>query len=245
MARIHVVATAGAGGDLQPLLATVVALRDRNHDVSLLGDSSVERAAASLGMEAEALPPEYDLGPALVAAVREAVTRTGGDESRAGPIVQERMTSWAESAANPIAASIGERRPDVVLTSLFGVEAMTTVDPACPWVVVNSTFYIGPDPPQPMTADFSTRAIPLMAWYGSLLGNPDLVLHATDQVFDFEFERLPPRHHYVGPLGVWEPALPSPDYLDEPGPPWGLITISSQTQDDLPAFGGSAERSGR
>jgi UDP:flavonoid glycosyltransferase YjiC (YdhE family) len=28
--------------------------------------------------------------------------------------------------------------------------------------------------------------------------------------------------------------LPVPEYLDEPGPPWGLVTISSQLQDDLP-----------
>jgi len=241
MSRAHVVATTGAGGDLQPLLATVIALRDRGHDLSLVGDKSVEWVGQSLGIGTEALPPEFDLGPALVAAVREAMMEADGDANQAGPIVQQRMTSWAESVASPIAASISARRPDVVLTSLFGVEAVMTVDPSCPWVVINSTFYIGPNPPRPLEEDFSPRAIPLIGWYASLLDMSDLVLHATDQVFDFDFERLPSRHQYVGPLGTWEPALPTPEYLDEPGPPWGLMTISSQLQDDLPLLEAALE----
>ncbi len=122
----------------------------------------------------------------------------------------------------------------MLLTSLFGVEVVGIADPACPWAVVNSTFYLGPNPPRPLEADLSQRAIPLLGRYASLLEAPDLVLHATDQIFDFGFDGLPPRHHYVGPLGIWEPNLAIPEYLDEPGPPWGLITISSQLQDDLP-----------
>lgn len=234
MARVHVVATAGAGGDLQPLLAAVVALRDRGHEVSLVGDHSVGRAAAGLSIGAEALPPEYDQGPVLVAAVRDAMSQADGDATQAGPIVRQHMTSWAESVASSVAASIHSRKPDVVMTSLFGVEAMAVVDPDCPWVVINSTFYVGPEPPKPLETDFSPRAVPLIAWYASLLEAANLVLHATDQIFDFGFDRLPSRHHYVGPLGVWEPALRIPEYLDEPGPPWGLVTISSQIQDDLP-----------
>ncbi len=234
MARVHLVATAGAGGDLQPLLATAVALRDRDHDVSLVGDRSVERAVAGLSMSVEVLPPEYDLGPALVAAVSDAMSETDGDVAQAGPIVQQRMTAWAEAVAFAVAVSIRASRPDVLLTSLFGVEVVGAVDPGCPWVVVNSTFYVGPNPPRPLEADFSPRAIPLIARYASLLETADLVLHATDHVFDFGFDRLPARHHYVGPLGIWEPALAVPEYLAEPGPPWGLVTISSQLQDDLP-----------
>src|SRR5205807_1124728 len=61
----------------------------------------------------------------------------------------------------------------------------------------------------------------------------DLVLHATDQVFDYSFDRLPSRHHYVGPLGIWEPPPEHPAYLDEPGNPWVLVSISSQRQDDI------------
>ena len=60
------------------------------------------------------------------------------------------------------------------------------------------------------------------------------MLHATDQTFDFSFDRLPPRHHYAGPLGIWEQPMEAPSYLNEPGDPWVLVSISSQLQDDIP-----------
>src|SRR5207253_5783933 len=78
------------------------------------------------------------------------------------------------------------------------------------------------------------RAIPLILRYARLIEAADMVLHATDPVFDFSFDRLPARHHYVGPLGLWEPRLDTPSYLEEPGDPWVLVSISSQLQDDLP-----------
>ena len=43
----------------------------------------------------------------------------------------------------------------MLLTSLFGVEVLGAVDPACPWVVVNSTFYVGPP-----CLDYMTRPEP-------------------------------------------------------------------------------------
>lgn len=234
MSRILVVATAGAGGDLQPLVAAGLALRARGHDILVLGDRTVERALAALGVRVDTLPPELDLGPALGGAIREAMSVTDGDLAAAGPIVQERMTAWAETATEPVAEALRLHQPDAVVTSLFGVEVLHLVSPSCPWAVVNSTFYVGPNAPRPLEEDFGPRAIPLIARYASLLGSPDLVLHATDAVFDFSFERLPKGHHYVGPLGTWEPPSDPPVYLDEPGDPWVLVSISSQMQDDVP-----------
>lgn len=234
MARVVVVATAGAGGDLPPLAGAAIALRDRGHDVSFVGDRSVDRLLRSLGVSGRVLPSEVDLGPRLVEAIRDAMAATGGDLAAAGPIVQERMTRWAEEAAEPVADALGEMQPAVVLTSLFGVEVLRAVAPNCPWAVLNSTFYIGPSPPRPMEDDWGPRAIPLIARYATLIDAADLVLHASDRVFDLGFDELPPGHHYVGPLGTWEPPGEPPAYLDEPGDPWVLVTISSQLQDDLP-----------
>ena len=234
MGRVLVVATAGAGGDLQPLMSSSSALRDRGHALTVLGDRSVERSSAGLQVETEVLPPELDLGPALGGAIRDAMATTDGDLVAAGPIVRERMTAWANAVARPVAHAIRTKRPDLLVTSLFGVEAVHDADPSCPWVVVNSTFYVGPDPPRPLEADFGPRALPLIEGYASLLGSPDLVLHATDQIFDLSFEKLPEKHHYVGPLGIWEPPSELPAYLDEPGDPWVLVSISSQIQDDVP-----------
>jgi UDP:flavonoid glycosyltransferase YjiC (YdhE family) len=82
------VATAGAGGDVQPLIAAALALRDRGHETSFVGDASVARSLAPLGVETEVLAPELDLGPRLVSAIRDAMTATGGDLTAAGPIVR-------------------------------------------------------------------------------------------------------------------------------------------------------------
>jgi len=234
VSRILVVATAGAGGDLQPLLAAALALRDRGHATLFLGDRSVQRVVQDVAVDTEVLPPELDLGPRLAGAVREAMATTEADLVAAGPIVQERMAAWAQEMAEPVAASLQRHQPAVVVTSLFGVEVLQLASPSCPWAVVNSTFYIGPHPPRPLEQDIGPRAIPLLSRYAALLASPDLVLHATDQTFDFSFDGLPSHHHYVGPLGIWEQPSEPPEYLAQPGDPWVLVSISSQMQDDVP-----------
>ena len=234
MSRILVVATGGAGGDLQPLIAAALALREQGHETPFAGDGSVQRSLRDLGVTVELLPPELDLGPRLAGSIREAMATTSGDLAAAGPIVQQRMSSWARELAAPVTEAITRLRPDCVVTSLFGVEVLQVASPPCPWAVINSTFYVGPNPPRPIEQDIGPRAIPLLSRYASLLASANLVLHATDQVFDFSFDRLPPHHHYVGPLGIWEPPGEPPPYLNEPGDPWVLVSISSQLQDDLP-----------
>ncbi len=233
MAEILVVATAGAGGDLPPLVAASLALRDRGHETTFIGDASVERILAPLHVGVEVLPKEVDLGPRLAGVVHDAMAATGGDLAKAGPMLQRGMTVWAHDVAEPISLSIERHRPTAIVTSLFGVEAVDATCPPCPWAVVNSTFYIGPNPPRPVEQDVGPRALPLIKRYAELLESADLVLHATDQVFDYSFDRLPSRHRYVGPLGIWEPPRERPAYLDEPGNPWVLVSISSQRQDDI------------
>ncbi len=198
-----------------------------------LGDASVERAIRGAAIEVEVLPPALDLGPRLIGAIREAMASTGGDLAAAGTLVQEAMTAWARDVAGPTGEAIQRSRPDGVVTSLFGVEALHLLSPSVPWAVVNSTFAVGGEPERPLQEDFGPRAVPLIARYRSLLGSASLVLHATDPVFDFGGARLPEHHRYVGPLGIWEPDAEPVGGLDDPGEPWVLATISSQLQDDL------------
>jgi AMP-binding enzyme len=102
MARYLIVATAGAGGDLQPLIAAALAVQDRGHSISFLGDASVAKALATLDVDVEVLPPELDLGPRLVAAVRDAMVATGDDAGAAGPIVEDRLAQCdAEMVVRP------------------------------------------------------------------------------------------------------------------------------------------------
>lgn len=234
MGRVLVVATGGAGGDLQPLVAAALALRARGHDVVFAGDASVDRALAPLGVEMHQLPPALSLGPRLIAAIREGMAATGGDVAAAGPIVQARLTEWARETAAPVVELVRELAPRLVVTSLFGVEVLHEAALRLPWAIVNSTFYVGPNPPRPIESDYGPRAVPLIRGYAALLEGATAVLHATDQVFDYSFGGLPTTHHYVGPLGIWEPPSEPPPYLDAPGDPWVLVSISSQMQDDIP-----------
>lgn len=233
MSRILIVATAGAGGDLPPLASASLALRDRGHDTVVVGDAGVQRVLGPLHVEVDVIPKELDLGPRLAATIEDAMRTTGGNFDRAGPLVQRGLTVWAHDVGEPVSRLIDRHRPAAIVTSLFGVEAVDATCPSVPWAVINSTFYVGPNPPRPIEKDIAPRAVPLVKRYAELLEAADLVLHATDQVFDYSFAGLPSRHHYVGPLGIWEPPQQRPAYLDEPGDPWVLVSISSQRQDDV------------
>jgi hypothetical protein len=127
-----IVAIGGAGGDLQPLVAAALATKDRGHPVTFVGDRSVGRALSGLGLDIQELPPEFDLGPRLAGAIREAMTATGGDIVSAGPLVEQSMAMWAREAAQPIGRAIAELRPEAVVTSLFGVEVVQQAKPPCP-----------------------------------------------------------------------------------------------------------------
>ena len=58
------------------------------------------------------------------------------------------------------------------------------------------------------------------------------VLHATDAEYDPPPPTLPANHHYVGPL-IWEgPSDADLSFLNEIGPPWILVTLSTLPQVD-------------
>src|SRR5690348_8300302 len=107
MSRFFVVAIGGAGGDLQPLVAAALALRDRGHEVVFAGDPSVQQALFPVSVDVRILPPELDLGPRLVAAIREAMAATAGDIVAAGPLVEEQMAKWAKEVAPTISELVG------------------------------------------------------------------------------------------------------------------------------------------
>src|SRR6266852_5077895 len=144
MTRYLFVATAGAGGDLQPLVGAALGLRDRGHEVTFVGDESVRQVARQLGFAGDVLPPEVDLGPRLAEAIRRSMTEAHGDPAAAGPLLQRALEDWAADTAIPIRGAVRERNPDAVVTSLFGIEALQMAEPGRPWAVINSTFYVGP-----------------------------------------------------------------------------------------------------
>ncbi len=231
MKKILILATAGAGGDLQPLVAVTLGLVSRGHEILVFGDHSVASAVKDLGLETVVSPPAYDFGPRLIAAIRDG---QGLEPGAQGELVQQRTAAWSSEFATAVQRLIREHKPDLLLTSLFGagVAQLASLETNLPWCVVNSTFYVGPNPPRALESDFSARAVPLIRYFVPRLAQAQLVLHATDRVFDYNHASLPPAHHYVGPL-IWETPASVPDYLDTPGDPWVLVTLSSQQQDDV------------
>ncbi len=218
---------------MQPLVAVALGLRERGYTLSCLGDTSVAAAMQSLGFETVILPDEHDLGPVIIAAVRDSLALP---QAQQGELVEQRLSAWAGRLEPVVRDVIRKSAPDLLVTSLFGVQVahLATFGSNLPWAVVNSTFYVGPNPPRPLEDDIAPRALPLFRnSLVPLLDHANLVLHATDRVFDYDHLDLPPRHHYVGPL-LWEPLAAPRDYLSDAGDPWVLVTLSSQLQDDVP-----------
>ncbi len=230
MKKVLVLAMGGAGGDLQPLMAAAVGLLERGHRVAFVGDAAVARTVARRGITCTEIPPEQDMGRIL-----GGVFKRLGDLSLAeqGRVITEEIAAWSEDVGALISEVIERQRPNTIVTSLFGIGAADFAGSraAIPWAMVNSTFYVGPNPPRALSADFGPRAIPLIEYFLPLVDRATLVLHASDQVFDFDHDDLPENHRYVGPL-IWEPESSLPLYLDDPGDPWVLVTLSSQLQDD-------------
>ncbi|MCA1554518.1 MAG: glycosyltransferase, partial [Chloroflexi bacterium] len=108
MKRILVMATAGAGGDLQPLLAMTHRLASRGYELTFCGDSSVAATVQALGFEPIITPPELDLGPRLSAAIRDAQAL---DPVAQGDFVQQQMALWSEGLAPTVTLLIEQRKP--------------------------------------------------------------------------------------------------------------------------------------
>lgn len=237
--RFMIVATNEGGGDIQPLLAIAGGLLARGHTIVGFGDASVPPKMAPLGISTIVAAPELALGAQYAAAARE----TGHlPPERQTEWLCDRLITWAERLAPVIEQAAEEQRADVLVAAQFGSGAVRLAAERCrlPWVAVNSTFYVGPNPPRPLEADFGTRTALFRDFFAPNLDRATLVLHASDPEFDFGFDGLPPHHHYAGPL-FWNPIDDCPSYLAEPGDPWALVTLSTHTQDDVPIARASLE----
>ena len=230
--RFLIVASSGGGGDLQPLLALAKGLRARGHDVAAFGDDEVQRTMRRLGVDTTLASAEHDLAVQYAAVARE--------ESDLSPVEQaaslrDRLsTNWAPRLKPLIEAAAKAHRSEILVASLFsaGPVRLTAESAGLRWAAVNSTFYVGPDPPRPPEEDFGSRAPLFAGYFAPNMHQADRVMHASDRAFDFDFSGLPKHHCYVGPLLDDAPGN-YPPWIDEPGDPWALITVSSLKQDDI------------
>ncbi len=230
--KLLALATAGAGGDLQPLLAVAARLRQRGHDLAIYGSRAVASAISGLGVETVVSRPELDLAPRFTAAREETISLPVEEQGRE---VGRRLLSWGDEVAADVLRVVTNQRPEILISSLFGAlfGPVAAQSSSLPWVAINSTFYFGTRSDRRLEDDFAPRTLILFRdFFLPSLESAALVLHATDQHFDFDCQPLPPKQHYVGPL-LWELPEPAPTFLDEPGLPWVLIALSSDPQDDV------------
>src|SRR5205823_312614 len=117
--------------------------------------------------------------------------------------VSAAIAGWREALIPSARNLLSEIMPDAIVTSFFGtcIGSQLSELSGTPWIALNSTFYIGPDPPRPLERDFSARAADIFKYsVVPYLGAASLVLHATDRRFDYDHRNMPPNHSYTGPL---------------------------------------------
>ncbi|MGA7733325.1 MAG: nucleotide disphospho-sugar-binding domain-containing protein [Chloroflexia bacterium] len=229
--RILLQATARAGGDLNPMVALAIALRDEGYDLTVLCDPYSQPVFARMDLPILVSGPEYEVGDRVKAALK---VSGGLPEMERASVVDAAIGEWRSAVTPSIEGVLAAVRPGLIITSFFGtcIGSQMARLSGKPWVALNSTYYIGPNPPRPVERDFSARAADIFRYSViPYLPEAELVLHATDAWFDYDHRGIPPNHRYVGPL-FWEAPGAIPAYLREPGEPWLLCTLSSHRQDD-------------
>ena len=226
--RILCILTGCGGGDWPPLLALASGLRRCGHDLVIVCDASTEKSVHAAGLVPLCLPQSLDLANVFAPAIANLLARNkqlfqGGENP---------LEVWSGSCIDHIKIALQDWCPSLVITSLLGVGLgkVLSKDLAKPWCFLNPSFSFSHSRRHPRDEDFSEMGMQMYRhWLLPLVKTADLVLHATDQTFDFCRMSLPPHHNYVGPM-FWE--LPGNDLvlLKKPGPPWVLITLSTSPQ---------------
>ena len=229
--RILALGTSAGGGDWPPLVGAALALAEAGHKVSWLADARLADSIGGTGLEILRMPPALDLSSRMQAWDQE---RTR-NPSAAAP-----FASWVEPVTPLARSHIESWRPDMLLcsdfTALLGLRMKReTGVPVC---LVHATFYVGAGARRRLEEDFSPASLG-MRGIGAIMQAADLVLVATDPQFDPPPDTPLPHHYWVGTL-MWEPIQTTPPWLDEPGPPWALVTLSSKRQADELALGRAA-----
>jgi UDP:flavonoid glycosyltransferase YjiC (YdhE family) len=220
--RILVLGSSAGGGDWPPLAAAASALIERGHEVAYFGDAELAVATRETNLRIEAVPRGRDLASYM---------RPWLEELESNPQAPMPVPRWTEDVL-PMASALARRvRPEALVctdfTLLLGAALRAEIDrPLC---LIHSTFFVGENAKRRIEDDFAPSHYATATGFAAFLRAANLVLLATDPVFDPPPDPRPANHHWVGPL-MWEPAQAVPAYLQTAGEPWALITLSSNRQ---------------
>lgn len=219
------------GGDAPPVVTLSSELYARGYDVAVLCDTGSERFVRAAGLEPMVIPDDLEQGrhvdPRWLMQLHER-----GEELNAA--TSNPLTAWARLCAPTVSPLVMQRQPAMLISSLFctSLADLLAEEFGIPWCFVNPSFYFGEYGRSAWEDDFVGLGA---GWFRHILlphcDRADLVLHATDIEFDPPPAGLPDNHHYIGPL-FWEPPADEPaSFLQEPGAPWALISLSTVPMD--------------
>ena len=226
--KIMGIISACGGGDWPPLLSLAFGMKARGHDVLMVCDEGTKAAVLSAGLSTLCLPHKFNLS-GLFNPVLQRIFSTGEPLTSMTP---NPLQEWAKKTAMYVEKKLGKWKPDCILGSLLCIESGRVMAERfkCPWCFVNPGFHFGDTTARPRKMDLSyIGALMYEHWLLPPLQEATLVLHATDPMFDNVHASLPSNHFYTGPL-FWEMPARIPAYLNEPGPPWVLISLSTAPQ---------------
>ena len=220
--------SARGGGDAPPVVALAKGLKDRGHSVIVICDEETEQAVRDTNLKTLALPPELD-ETTYFDNWRNSITGDV-DESTPNP-----LAIWGDLTLPYVKEKVEVLQPDLVISSLFCMGLADELAQAfnIPWCFVNPSFYFGDHQARDWAEDWYGSFVQWIARYCfyPLSQKANIVLHATDPDFDFQPSKLPANHHYTGFL-LWEPTAGLLDYINTPGDPWALVTVSTVPQGD-------------
>ena len=222
-------------------MPTLLELRERGHDIHVRTLAAELDALRALGLQAEAIAAEI-----------EAVPLRDFEASSPAEGVAKALETFAARAAHEVPdlqRAIEDVGPDALLVDIMTVGASVVAeagalpwaqwlplfqrfspDPSIPSWVTRVPFGIAPEP------GLTVMNGPRAAVGLTPLTDPDemwrapLHLYYTARPFELDLA-FPPSFEFVGP-GVWEPAVPDPDWLAELDAPLILVSVSSEFQHD-------------
>ncbi len=216
------------GGDWPPLLALAEWSMQNGHDVVVVCDNSTKNSVRAAQLNTLCLPGSLDFAKGF----NPVMARLLLGHAKFEEIKENPFVTWGSSCVDSIMRSLKGWRPDIIITSLFGIGLgdLLAREFSVPRCFLNPAFNFEYPEGQFRYSDFSEIGGQMYEhWLFPLAKTADLILHATDQGFDIAKERHPPHHAYVGPL-FWEEPMGKSDRFDDAGLPWVLITLSTSPQ---------------
>ncbi|MEA2527818.1 MAG: hypothetical protein QOF73_5045 [Thermomicrobiales bacterium] len=233
--------TSPARGHLYPMVATLLELYRRGHDVHVRTLASEVAVLREVGLNAEAIDPAIEHTPL------ETWRATTPEEGLA--LALATFSRRAVHEVPDLAAAIGQVQPDALIIDITtpGAAAVAEAE-GIPWartIPLFQHFSMGPEPATEVTlvpfgmapAGIDVLNDPRRRLGLSPLAGPDEVWRAPLHVYytapPFEDPGLtfPPSFRLVGP-GLWEPPAEAPVWLDEIDRPLVLVSVSSEFQRD-------------